>query len=167
MEKTIEKTNAELVRRKVRDSLKQLDIKRTKPTFYTRLLDDRIEFIHLHKFTFGPYFRVHSGIRFLVDDFEAVELNGIDSDIFKSEYNLRYHKSEESVERCANEIMLFIQKEALPWIEKWRSREPLYNEQNSPLRTDINSNYEKFINGNEETFLSIIKQSRSLLGIRD
>lgn len=167
MDKTIEKTNSELVKRKVRESLKQLDFKRTKPSFYTRLLDDRIEFIHLHKFTFGPYFRVHSGIRFLVDDFEAVALNGIDSDAFKSEYNLRYHKNEDSIERCASEIVLFIQKEALPWLEKWRSKEHLYNEQNSPLKNDFISNYEKFINGNEENFSDLIKKSRLLLGIKN
>ena len=167
MEKTIEKTNAELVRRKVRDALKQFDFKKTKPSFYTRLLEDRIEFIHLHKFSFGPSFRVHTGIRFLIDNFEAVALNGIDSDS-RREYNLRYHKSEESVDRCASEIFLFIENESFPWLEKWRNDEFLFRDSSSPFQRELMQDYQHFKSGDrDESIIKLIKQSKSLLGIKD
>lgn len=166
MEKSIEKANAEIVKRKLAVELKQLDFKRTKPTFYTRLLEDRIEFIHLHKFTFGPSIRVHTGIRFFVDDFEAVSLNGIDSDGLRK-YNLTYHKSQESIEKCVKEIYVFIQNESIPWLEKWRKDRELKKNLSSPLTKEIIINYEKYIDGlRDESIMNLINQSKKLLGIK-
>lgn len=59
MDKKIETANAEKVKKKLTQLLKPYEFIRSKPTFYTRTLTDRIEFVHLHKFTFGPIFRVH------------------------------------------------------------------------------------------------------------
>ena len=47
-----------------------------------------VEFGHLHKFTFGPYFRVHFGIRILSDQNQDISLNGPDSDSIRA---ILYH----------------------------------------------------------------------------
>jgi len=83
MDKIIEKKTNEDIKKKLAVSLKQFSFNRTKKSYYTLLKNDRIEFIHLHKFSFDSSFRVHVGIRVLSDSYENVVLNGIDSDSFR------------------------------------------------------------------------------------
>lgn len=71
MEKKIETSGKNKIYRKLAKHLADLDFERTKTTFYTRSKEYVVEFIHLHKFTFCPGFRVHFGIRVLIDSFDA------------------------------------------------------------------------------------------------
>lgn len=145
MDKKIESSNAEKVRRRAGKLLKEYGFSRTKSTFYTRMLNDRIEFVHLHKFTFGPVFRVHIGIRFLCDSFDAVSLNGPDSDYYRynKEYNMNYWKEDETLDRCASNILEFIKTIGFNWFDKWRDHTALFNSPESPLNLSIREEFLK------------------------
>lgn len=164
MDKKIEKSNADKIKRKLAQLLKPYGFTRTKATFYTRVLNDRIEFVHLHKFTFGPRFRAHIGIRFLCDEFEAVALNGPDSDIYRYNniYTLEYSEDEESLDPCAAEILAFVIEAGFPWFKKWRDKNLLLNSESSPLTEKIKSKYT-----NEIIDELVYKNSFKLLGIKD
>ncbi|MFD1176647.1 hypothetical protein ACFQ3W_10085 [Paenibacillus puldeungensis] len=164
MDKVVEKKYANQVKSELLKNLKPYGFKRTKPTFYTRLKEDRIEFIHIHKFSFGPSFRVHIGARFYCDSFEAVALNGIDSDGFRRKYNLSYGSPEESVVKCVEEIMKFIRCEGFRWFEDWMDPIELLDDEDSPI-IRFKNEYLKFQAG--EYDIEKVTLSRMLLGIKD
>lgn len=164
MDKVLEKKYSNQIKSELAKKLKQYGFKRTKPTFYTRLKEDRIEFIHIHKFTSGPSFRVHIGARFYCDSFEAVALEGIDSDGFRRKYNLSYGKSEESVMKCVHGIMEFIQCEGFEWFDYWMNPTRLLNEEGSPINRFKNE-YLNFQAGENESENEQL--ARMLLGIKD
>ncbi|NIK76440.1 hypothetical protein FHS15_001565 [Paenibacillus castaneae] len=145
-------------------TLKEYHFKRTKPTFYTRIKTDRIDFLHLHKFTFGPKFRVHIGTRFLCDTFDAVALNGIDSDGFRSKYNFEYNEELASVKHCVDEMMYFITTEGFKWFEDWTRTTRLLNFNNSPIKY-LNEKYMEFLENN--TPKEVIVNSYKLVGIKN
>jgi hypothetical protein len=102
---------------------------RTKSTWYVRVNGDAAEFIHVHKFTFGPYFRVHAGRRLLDDVSEHVVLNGPDSDqiqdwryllVPKRKYDLTFAADARSMESCVRQMMHFCTRVAEPWFRKQR-----------------------------------------------
>lgn len=165
MDKKVESSNAEKVRRRVSKLLKEYGFSRTKSTFYTRIWNDRVEFVHLHKFTFGPIFRVHLGIRFLCDSFDSVALNGPDSDFYRynKEYSFGFWKEEETLDRCANDILRFVRTVGFDWFDKWKDNNSLLNSPESPLKEDIKGQYLKMQSGfnNKE----IYSKSYNLLGI--
>jgi hypothetical protein len=166
MDKKIESSNGEKVKRRVGKLLKEHGFLRTKSTFYTRLCDDRIEFIHLHKFTFGPIFRVHIGIRFLCDCFDSVTLNGPDSDRYRynKEYSMRFWKEEETLDRCANDILNFVKTIGFDWFDKWKDNNFLLNSSESPLETNL---MEQYLNMKSELInKGICSKSYELLGIK-
>lgn len=167
MDKKLEKTNADKVKRKVAVLLKDYGFSRTKPTFYTKLLNDRIEFVHLHKFTFGPFFRVHMGIRFLCDEFEAAALNGPDSDSYKyanKNIIMAYSSKEESMDRCAVEILNFVKQVGFTWFEKWRKSEVILSSPISHDETRLLEAYRKSLIGDLDEQIS--NNSLRILGIR-
>jgi len=165
MDKKIETSNAEKVKRRVGKLLKEYGFSRTKSTFYTRVLNDRVEFVHLHKFTFGPIFRVHLGIRFFCDSFDAVALNGPDSDPhrYNKEYSMKFWKEEDTLDRCANDILGFVKTIGFDWFDKWKDNNSLLNSLESPLKDNIKEEYLKMQNG----FISkdVYSKSCELLGI--
>ncbi|MFP4979091.1 hypothetical protein ACE6ED_27070 [Paenibacillus sp. CN-4] len=167
-DQSLEKKNGELVRKQVAERLRSYGFAKTKPAFYTRLCEDRIEFIHLHKFRTGPSFRVHTGIRFLIDDMDVVALNGIQASGFKNEYpvhyHFSYHKDEDTVLRCAEQIVLFIENEALPWFTLWHVESNLTARHDSPLRSELAPRYSKFKSGIYEE--KVVLKSKTLLGIK-
>ena len=102
---------------------------RTKPTWFVRVHSGAVEFIHVHKFTFGPYLRVHAGRRRLSDTSEPVALDGPDSDEIrdwrfllapKRKYDFSYSDDPESVTRCARQMTHFCAKVAEPWFQEQR-----------------------------------------------
>jgi len=115
LDKKTETQLANNIKKQFGKSLTQYGYKRTKPTFYTRLKDDRIEFIHLHKFTFGPKFRAHIGVRMFNDTFEAISLNGPDSDSFRRDYCLSYSEETIEIDKCVKELMRFYADIGEPW----------------------------------------------------
>ncbi|WP_334073134.1 DUF4304 domain-containing protein [Paenibacillus sp. A14] len=166
MDKLLEKKYSNRIRSDLAKKLKPYGFKRSKPTFYTRVKSDRIEFIHIHKFTSGPSFRVHIGARFFCDDFEAVALNGIDSDSFRKKYSLSYGRTEDSVLKCVEEMMEFILREGFAWFDYWMDPMRLLNEneKDSPIHRFKNE-YFKFQAGEEDQ--GKVTLSKMLLGIKD
>ena len=148
MDKQMEVKLSEKVKKLLSKCVKENNFIRSKPTFYTRVLEDRIEFIHLHKFTFGPMFRIHIGIRFLFDDWDAISLNGPDSDAFRPKFNLEYDETETSIDNCVTNIMDFVNLIAEPWFNKWKDKTLLINDSYSPLKGEnLKNEYLKFKEG--------------------
>jgi hypothetical protein len=138
MDKRLERSNKGKVLRRVAPLLAELGFRRTKPTFFTRLSSLVIEFVHVHKYSSGPEFRVHLGLSATNDTFEAAALNGPDSHPYVCEgrFELSFDESDEGVGRCAGEIARFVREVAEPWFIDWRDIGRLLNEDNSPLGTD-------------------------------
>ncbi|RNB92508.1 hypothetical protein EDM56_02090 [Brevibacillus fluminis] len=163
MDKATEKKVSELIKKRLALSLKPFGFIRTKPTFYTRIKQDRIEFIHLHKFSFDSSFRVHVGVRFLADSFEAVALNGIDSDFLRPEFSFGFTQDDGSVNHCVSELMRFLQSFGFNWFEEWSNPHTLLNAENSPIKGFVDE-YFRFCKGeiNEES----LNKSYRILGIK-
>jgi hypothetical protein len=102
-----------------------------------------VEFVHLHKYTFAPEFRIHLGIRVTNDTFEAAALNGPDSQPYACKdsptgrrFNFNFHDAPETLDRCAAEIVSFVRDVAEPWFLHWRDIERLIGDESSPLDAD-------------------------------
>ena len=131
--KKLERSNADKVLRRFASQIKEIGFIRTKPTFFVRETNLIAEFIHVHKYSFGPYFRIHTCIRVLNDSRESIALTGpIEKDFKASEYKFEYESSIESVEVCANEMATFVKKESESWYQQWSDRNSLLQD-NSPL----------------------------------
>jgi hypothetical protein len=122
MDKAFERKNKDKVLRRVAQLLADRGFRRTRSTFYTRLRGPVVEFVHLHKFTFAPDFRVHLGTRAADDPSDAWALNGPDSQPYVCKdspsgrrFDFRFHEAPETVERCAGEIADFVREVAEPW----------------------------------------------------
>jgi len=147
MDEKQEKSGCEKVRERLAKHLKEIGFLRTKPSFFTRVRPYWIEFGYLHKFTFGPYFRVHLGIRILNDQNQNISLNGPDSDSIRSilyhfpvslfldqmKYDFKYGESLQSIDKCAQDMFIFWKKIGLPWFGKWRDSNRLIKSKKSPL----------------------------------
>jgi hypothetical protein len=126
-----ETANKDKVLSKFEKHLKPYGFLRTKPTFFVRVEGDIVEFIHVYKFTFGPYLRVHFGNRHLYSINESVALNGPDTDriesklhilVPKRKYDLKYNEDEKSVEKCAGDMLKAYLNEGEKWFKKSRKK---------------------------------------------
>jgi hypothetical protein len=99
----------------------------TKPTFICKECPHVIAFFHFHKFTFGPQFRVHFGIRVLNSAFAAQALNGPMFSVGA------YREDEKSVRDCIQELTEMLIRDGLPWVESWLTPEKLISDTKSPL----------------------------------
>ena len=131
------------MRRLLQVPLRELGFERTKPTFFTRSRAPVVHFIHLHKYSFAPDFRVHLGIRVSNDAFPAAALNGPDSHAYVCKgapggrvYNFGFHLAPETFVRCADEIAAYVRTIALPWFEAWSDTGRLLAAPDSPLDVD-------------------------------
>ena len=121
-EKSQQSRDAQKVLRLLSKRLKPLGFERTKPTFFTRPVQHVLEFVHVHKFTFGPTFRVHFGVRVRSDDFQAAHLNGPSSDDIADPespgrrlYNFDFGTNEESWLTCAEAMYQCVERHGLDW----------------------------------------------------
>ena len=119
--------------------------------FFTRASLPVIEFVHLHKFSFAPSFRVHVGIRVVNDPFVAVALNGPNSDEIVSptgaRYDFQYCEDDESVDRCVSKIAEFVSNVAEPWFGLFRNRTLLISSPDSPLTAEARAALERALSG--------------------
>lgn len=162
MDKRLERTNAEKVRRRLTRPLQQLGFSRTKTTFFTRPKSFWIDFIHLHKYSFVPEFRIHFGIRVLNDSFEAAALNGPDSHSL-GWFNLAYDTAPESIDKCVEKIAQFCQEIGEPWFQEWNEPVKLYTVPTSPLEVNAKAALSRAVNANSEP--ECVRYSYELLGI--
>jgi len=170
MDKKAEKSNKDKVLRRLANILKKHDFIRTKPSFFVRERGPLIEFIHIHKFSFGPSFRLHVCLRVINDPRDWVALLGFDSDLYcrpnspnGKKYNFSYHVKNETIERCVVNIHEFINEVAEPWYEKWRNPVTHFSDPGSPFGPEDIEALKLAISGGEIEDNS--KQSRILLGL--
>lgn len=84
------------------------------------------EFVHLHKYSFAPGYRVHLGIRVLNDVFPSPSLNGPDSHAYTchdspngSRYEIEFAPPPRSPELCAAEIARWCVEVGEPWFVRF------------------------------------------------
>jgi hypothetical protein len=123
-EKKQESRDAQKVLRLLATKLRTLGFQRTKSTFFTRSSQNLLEFVHVHKFSFAPSFRVHFGIRVRSEEFPAAHLNGTSSDeigdpasLGQRRYRFEFGTEEESWELCAQEMYKCAAAEGLHWFK--------------------------------------------------
>jgi hypothetical protein len=140
MEKSVERVCHGKVLRRVAVLVAPLGFRRAKSTFFIRRQDLVIEFIHLHKYSFAPGYRVHLGIRVLNDVFPAPALNGPDSHPYTcsgspngSQYTLDFGPDQASIEGCSAEIYRWCSEVGLPWFNKFHDHHALLTDSGSPL----------------------------------
>lgn len=170
LEKKRESLDAQKVLRLLAKGLAPLAFTRTKPSFFTRPGELVVEFVHIHKYTFGPMFRMHLGIRVLNDTKkDGMHLNGpqIDGclDAAASRYTARfeYGQDAESIAACAALMTEVIHLQAEPWFASMRPAHQLLDSPESPLRSQSKDALRAALSG---TFnAEAIARSRSRLGL--
>jgi hypothetical protein len=140
MEKSVERACHGKVLRRVAGLLAPLGFRRAKTTFFIHPQEWVIEFIHLHKYSFAPSYRVHLGIRVLNDVFPAQALNGLDSHAYTcavspngSHYRLEFGPDQASIQECSAEIRRWCSDVGSPWFNKFRDPHALLTGSASPL----------------------------------
>ncbi|MES2321044.1 MAG: hypothetical protein V4633_02150 [Pseudomonadota bacterium] len=107
----------------VAKSLQVHGFSHTKTSFFTRVNQQKVEFVHLHVFSFEPSFRVHLGVRAAEDLFRAVSLNGPTSDYVGKDFDLRFTAVADSLPVCAAEVVRYVEVVGLPWFKEQISTE--------------------------------------------
>lgn len=162
MDKKLERSNADKVLRRFAKQIKEYGFTRTKPTFFVREAGLVVEFIHLHKYTFGPCFRMHICIRVLNEPKDFVALAGPTESELDEDVCFDYGRAMESVESCAKIMSGFVANHAEPWFKRWTDRASLL-ENDSPLYDDQKAALEAALNG--ESNRNNVEMSKSLLKI--
>ena len=160
--KKLEQSNGQKVLRRLANKIKELGFSRTKPTFYTREREHVVEFIHVHKFSFGPYFRVHVCIRVKNDSRDFIALLGpIDKELL-SGVKFEFDETTDSIDLCASKMAQFVKEEAEGWYAKWIDHSALL-EESSPLGETEKDSLKEAIEGNVD--LDRVNLSMELLKI--
>jgi hypothetical protein len=140
MEKSLERACHAKILRRVTGLLAPLGFRRAKSTFFIRRREWVIEFIHVHKYSFMPGYRVHLGIRVQIDVFPAPALNGPDSHPYTcnespngTRYTLDFGPDQASIEHCAAEIHRWISEVGVPWFNRYQDLQALLTDPASPL----------------------------------
>ncbi|TMO58313.1 DUF4304 domain-containing protein [Pseudoalteromonas phenolica] len=147
MDKKLEKSNAGKTLTRFTNHIKLLGFKRVKPTFWIREKEFVVEFIHIHKYTFGPHFRIHTCIRPYNNSFSSVALSGPTERELNPDATFEYETTMESVEQCATKMASFVQCYSEAWFSKWadpasllKPSSPLYSDQIEELQQAIEGN---------------------------
>ncbi len=96
-------------------------------TFFARESGELIQFLHLHKFTFGPKFRMHICVRVLNDPAASCTLSGTDDRELSSGNSFEYGMDVASINACAEKMAQFVVQYAEPWFEAWSNDRLLSN----------------------------------------
>lgn len=137
-EKKQESRNAQKVLRLLAKRLQPLGFDRTRPTFFVRPGRVLLEFVHAHKYTFGPSFRLHLGVRLRFDKFAAQALNGPAFDGFpgsgesNDQSRFDYWADSQAIEACAEAMARTVQTAGTKWFDAMRNPEQLLSIYRSP-----------------------------------
>ena len=129
MKKEEERKLARKIVRGVAKEFRSRGFLHAKPTFIVRPFEGFAQFVHFHKFTFGPHFRVHMGVRVMNDPFVAVALNGP-----SFERAGTYGPDEERSLQCTRQLIALVEKEGLSWFSELSTVEGLLKSSKTPLR---------------------------------
>lgn len=115
MDKKLERSNANKVLRRLTNQIEPLGFRRTKPTFWVREREHLVQFIHIHKYTFGPFFRIHTCVRPLNSSLEFVALFGPIEQELNGAAKFKYTEEPSSLEGCALAMSQFISTFSEEW----------------------------------------------------
>ena len=117
-DKKIMRSNAGKILRLFARDLKQLGYSR-KGTFFSREAGPIAQFLHVHKFSFGPCYRIHVCVRILNDSRPFLGLIGIASDEYDEfRSTIDFDESPESIEQCRHFMARFVCEVAEPWFKQ-------------------------------------------------
>jgi len=162
MDKKVEKSNCSKVLRRFNNQIKSSGFARVKPTFWVREKEHFVQFIHIHKYTFGPYFRIHTCVRPFNASFKAIALTGPTEKELAPDVTFEFADSEESVEQCSTKMASFVLRYSEPWFNKWHSAELLLTE-SSPLDNQQKLELKQALEGNVN--LEWVNLTKALLKI--
>lgn len=144
-EKKQEARDAQKVLRLLAKKLRPLGFERTKPTFFVRPGKVLLEFVHVHKYTFGPRFRLHLGVRVRFDRFAAQALNGPAFDGAPganepgAQGRFNYRSDVEAIEACAEAMAQTVETVGNEWFDAMIAPEELlaiYRSPTTPISID-------------------------------
>jgi hypothetical protein len=159
MDKRLERNIARRIVRAVARDLEDVGFRQTKPTFVIRPGDIVTPFFHFHKFSFGPYFRIHLGVRIMNDTFVALALNGP-----IHEHAGQYSEREEDIQQCVRDMVTYCRTQGLRWLERWSDPKALLEAKGSPLRPENRQALSHALAG--QLNVEALALSESLLGLR-
>jgi hypothetical protein len=168
MDTKIERANKDKVLRKVAKLLAPMGFVHSKPTYFTKEVGAVVEFVHIHKFTFGPKFRAHLGIRVKNDPFQAIALNGPASDNYQDfrsghRFSLEFQEADVTLQSCADHIAQFVRDIGEPWFLEWRNPNLLTTSVDSPLSEEARSALSGALTGSADQ--SNLQRTRGLLNL--
>lgn len=114
--------------------------------FFVRRREWVAEFVHLHKYSFAPGYRVHLGIRVLNDVFPAPALNGPHSG---SRDELSFAPAPRSPAGCASEVARWCLEIGEPWFARFASPEALLAD-GSPLDAEARDGLREALAGRSD-----------------
>ncbi len=147
MDKKVEKSNCDKVLRRFTNRIKPLGFRRVKPTFWVREKEQFVQFLHVHKYTFGPCFRIHTCLRPFNASFQAIALIGPTEKELEPEASFDYEETEQSVELCAVDMASFVQRHSEPWFTEWSEPKSLVSSE-SPLDERHRKEFKQALEGN-------------------
>ena len=159
MDKRVERNIARRIVRAVARQLEDVGFRQTKPTFVIRPGDIVTGFFHFHKFTSGPYFRIHLGVRVMNDTFVALALNGP-----SHEHAGQYSEREDDIQECVRVMATYCRAQGLPWLERWSDPKALLAAKDTPLHPEDREALSNALSGRLN--VQAIGLSESLLGLR-
>ncbi|MDP2596561.1 hypothetical protein [Alteromonas stellipolaris] len=162
MDKKLERSNADKVLRRLTNQIKPLGFVRTKPTFWVREQEYLVQFIHIHKFTFGPCFRLHTCVRPLNSELEFIGLFGPIERELSATTKFEYTEASNSVENCASAMSQFISTFSEEWYATLGSLATLLSSE-SVLDAQEKTSLQESLDGNSK--ISNIERTRLLLKI--
>lgn len=146
--KKIERSNSNKVFRSFTRMVKPLGFRRVKTRqFWIREQKHVIEFIHIHKFTFGPKYRIHICIRVINSPLDFLALQGVTDKELDKGATFQFEDSATSVSQCSEDMFNFIKQSAEGWFLKYRdidrllsSGSPIFNSECSQALVDALKN---------------------------
>lgn len=127
-----------------------------KSSFFSQEHSHLLRFIHVHKFSFGPCFRLHACIRVANDSMGFLHLNGI-----SREDEFAFDQGDLSLSTCADSMLRFVAEVAEPWFETQTTDVLLRS--NSILGEEPRQALQSALHGTVDE--SRVQLSRSLLGL--
>lgn len=128
IDKRVERNIARRIVRAIARELAADGFRQTKPTFLIRPGDIATGFFHFHKFTFGPCFRIHLGVRVMNGTFDALALNGP-----IHEHAGQYSEQDKDIKQCIRNMVAYCREQGLPWLQRWSDPRALLKSHGSPL----------------------------------
>ncbi|MBU2039103.1 MAG: hypothetical protein KKH95_08155 [Gammaproteobacteria bacterium] len=162
MDKKLERSNADKVLRRLTNQIKSLGFMRTKPTFWVREREHLVQFIHIHKYTFGPFFRIHTCVRPLNSELEFVALFGPVEQELNEVAKFEYTEEPSSIEKCASVMSQFISTSSEEWYSTLGTSTALLSSK-SVLDAQEQMSLRESLDGKSKT--SNIERTRLLLKI--